>query len=99
MAKLDKETLKTLTELSCIECTDDECEALLKDLQGILNYFEQLEEVDTEHVPPCNHVLDDIASVMRKDIPGDTMPRDVFLANAPSQKGGLVIVPPVIKST
>lgn len=98
MAKLDKETIKTLTELSCIECTEEERQELLEDLQGILNYFEQLEEVDTEHVPPCNHVLNDIASVMRKDIVGNTMPREVFLSNAPSQVGGMIKVPPVIKS-
>lgn len=99
MAKLDKETLKTLTELSCIECSDEEREALLKDLQGILKYFEQLEEIDTQHVPPCNHVLSDIANVMREDIVGETLSREEFLANAPSHIGGLVKVPPVIKST
>lgn len=99
MAKLDKQTIKNLTQLSRIDCTEEEQEKLLLDLKNILNYIEQLQEVDTQHVPPCNHVLDDIANVMREDIVGDTMPREVFLANAPSQIGGMVRVPPVMKAS
>ncbi len=99
MAELDKKAIKTLSQLSRIDCTEEEQEALLQDLKKILHYIEQLNEIDTTHVPPCNHVLDEIANVMRGDIPGTAMPRDVFLANAPSHVGGMIRVPPVIKSS
>jgi len=99
MAKLDKETIKKLTQLSRIECSEAEQEALLHDLKNILNYIEQLQEIDTEHVPPCNHVLEDIVNVMREDKVGATMPRDTFLANAPSKIGGMIRVPPVLKQS
>jgi aspartyl-tRNA(Asn)/glutamyl-tRNA(Gln) amidotransferase subunit C len=99
MANLNKETIKTLTNLSRIDCTEQEQEAILEDLQKILNYFEQLQEIDTQHVPPCNHVLDDIANVMREDVIGEILPREVFLANVPSQVGGMIKVPPVLKQT
>jgi aspartyl-tRNA(Asn)/glutamyl-tRNA(Gln) amidotransferase subunit C len=98
MAELDKKAIKTLSQLSRIDCSEEEQDALLMDLKKILHYVEQLNEVDTTHVAPCNHVLDDIANVMREDIPGTPLPRDVFLANAPSHVGGLIRVPPVIKS-
>jgi len=97
MSDLNKETIKYLTQLSRIECTEAEQESLLKDLQKILNYVEQLQEVETENVLPCNHVLAGMQNVMREDIPGETMPREVFLNNAPAHTGGLIRVPPVIK--
>ena len=97
MAKLNKDVIKTLTKLSRIQCTEEEQEALLQDLQKIVAYIEQLEEVDTEGIPPCNHVLEEIVNVMREDEVGETLPREEFLKNAPDQVGGMIRVPPVFK--
>ena len=97
MANLDKETLKNLTKLCRIDCTEEEQEALLIDLKKILNYVEQLTEVDVTNVPPCNHVLEDIVNVTREDAIGKTLSREAFLSNAPSQVGGMIKVPTVIK--
>lgn len=99
MAQLDKNAIKSLIQLSRIDCSDEEQEALLKDLKSILKYVEQLQEIDTTHVPPCNHVMDDVVNVMREDAVGEVMPREVFLANAPSHVGGMIRVPPVIKQS
>ena len=98
MSKLDEETIKQLTRLCRIDCTEEEQKALLEDLKKILAYIEQLHEIDTEQVPPCNHVLESMANVMREDDIGETLNRDTFLANAPSHIGGMIRVPPVIKS-
>lgn len=97
MADLNKQTIKSLTQLSRIKCTEEEEEALLNDLKKILDYVTQMSEVDTTDVLPCNHVLASVCNVTREDIVGETMPREVFLANAPSHIGGLIKVPPVIK--
>jgi len=97
MAELNKETLKNLTTLSRIDCSEEEQEALLGDLQNILTYVDTLTKIDTENVSPCNHVLADMNNVMREDEVGEVMPRETFLANAPDQIGGLIRVPPVIK--
>lgn len=97
MAHLNKQTIEQLTKLSRIGCSEEEQERLLKDLRNILTYVEQLHEVDTENVTPCCHVLEGINNVMRDDEVGPTMPREVFLANAPSHTGGMIRVPPVIK--
>lgn len=99
MAALDKKTIATLTKLSRIGCSEEEQEALLKDLKSILNYIEQLQEINTDNVPPCNHVLEGMTNVMREDEVGSSMPRETFLANAPSHVGGMIRVPPVIKSS
>lgn len=99
MAKLDKQTIQTLTQLSRIDCSEEEQEALLRDLENILVYFEQLQEIDTSHVTPCRQVLEGMANVMRDDVVGETMPREAFLNNAPSQIGGMIRIPPVMKAS
>ena len=99
MQKFTKQTIHNLARLSRIGCSEDEQEALLRDLEKIVAYVELLDEVDTSDVSPCNHVLSWNGNVIREDVVGETLARDVFLANAPSQIGGLVKVPPVIKST
>lgn len=98
MAKLNKQTIKTLVQLSRIECSEHEQEDLLKDLEKIIAYIEQLQEINTDNVAPCRHVLEGMANVMREDAVGETMPRELFLSNAPSQIGGMIRVPPVMKS-
>lgn len=99
MADLDKETVKNLTRLCRIECSDEEQDALLVDLKKIVKYMELLQEIDTEDVNPCNHVLEEITNVFREDIVGETLSREAFLANSPSQIGGMIRVPPVIKQS
>lgn len=99
MAQLNEETIRNLVQLSRIDCTPEEQQALLKDLQGIFAFFDQLDEVDTANVAPCNHVLEEVANVMREDVVGAVLPRDEFLMNAPSHTGGMVRVPPVLKSS
>lgn len=99
MSNLNKETIKQLSRLCRIHCTDEEEEALLHDLQKILNYIEQLQEIDTKQVPPCNHVLEDMHNVMREDAVGEVLQRELFLDNAPAHIGGMIRVPPVIKQS
>lgn len=97
MANLNKEMIKYLMQLCRISLNESEQDALLVDLGKILAYAEQLQEIDTQNVPPCHHVLANMVNVTREDIPGKIMPRDVFLGNAPAQVAGLIRVPPVFK--
>lgn len=98
MAQLNKEAIQHLTKLCRIACTDEEQDNLLRDLQKILAYIEQLNSVNTDNVQPCNSVLENMSNVTRDDIVGDILPRPLFLENVPSHTGGLVKVPLVIKN-
>lgn len=98
MEALNEETVWQLTRLCRIDCTQEERQKLLQDLKKILSYFEKLQEIDTENVPPCNCVLKELVNVMREDEVGGLMDRKDFLANAPSHVGGMIKVPPVIKT-
>ena len=98
MSKLDKETIVKLSRLSRIRCSEQEVETLKENLQSILGYIDQMKEVDTENVPPCNHVSEEIEMITRSDEPSASLSRETFLKNSPSHVGGMVRVPPVIKS-
>lgn len=99
MAKIDRELIKKLSALCRIGCSEEEIDSLLVDMKKIVDYVEQLDEIDTENAAPCNSVIKELTNVMREDQPGETMPREVFLENAPKQASGLIRVPPVIKKS
>ncbi len=97
MANLDRDTIKTLTKLSRIKCTEQEADLLLEKLTRVLKYVEQLNEVDVEDVEPCYQVHAGISAPMREDEIGKTLDTKDFLDNSPSHIGGMIRVPPVIK--
>ena len=99
MTGFDEKELDKLAKLCHIECTEEEKKALHQQLVSILNYVEQLKEVDTCGVEPCYSVLETLTNPMRDDKVEETLSREVFLANAPAHVGGMIRVPPVIKFT
>ena len=71
---------------------------ILHSLGRILEHVAKLGEIDTKGVPPCSYVLSEmLKNQVREDIAQDPMSRDVFLANAPDQIGGMIRIPPVLK--
>lgn len=96
---LDKAIIKNLIHLSRIDCTDEEQAHLLDHLKRMIAYIETLEELDTQNVEPCYQIVDDEEGFLRKDIIGETLKRELFLANAPSQIGGMIRVPTIIKQS
>jgi aspartyl-tRNA(Asn)/glutamyl-tRNA(Gln) amidotransferase subunit C len=52
MGSLHKKDVEHLAALSRLELSSDEAEVLTKDLEKILDHFEELKEVDTEGVLP-----------------------------------------------
>lgn len=99
MAKFDQNTLKHLSKLCRIDIDPEDEADIVNSLSRILSYVEQLNEVDTKDVMPCNYVLRSmLKNQMRKDEVKDIMPREELLANAPDQIGGMIRVPPVLKA-
>jgi aspartyl-tRNA(Asn)/glutamyl-tRNA(Gln) amidotransferase subunit C len=97
MSSFDEKEIEKLAKLSRIECSAEEKKNLQANISRILTYIDQLKEVNTDGVAPCNHILEAMHNVWREDVIGDLLPRELFLANAPSHVGGMIKVPPVIK--
>ncbi len=98
MKNFNQEDLDRLTKLCRIACNEEEKKTLFEKLGKVLKFMEQLEEIDTTGIKECDHVLETISNVMREDVVGELLPRELFLENAPSHVGGMIRVPPVIKS-
>jgi aspartyl-tRNA(Asn)/glutamyl-tRNA(Gln) amidotransferase subunit C len=99
MSHFDEKSLSNLKQLCRIRCTPDEDREILQSLGRILDYVNQLNEVDTQKIPPCKYLLKEmIDKDLREDTIGDLLNREEFLANAPSTLGGMIRVPPILKT-
>lgn len=93
---LDKETVARIAVLARIEVKDEELAPLAQELSSILDFVEQLKEVDTEGVAPMTSVAA-MTLPWREDKISDGNYRDKVLANAPEAEDGLFVVPKVVE--
>ena len=99
MSDIGKKEIEMLGALSRLKLNEEELEALTHDLKRVIDYVELLQEVDVSDLAPYSHVEEQGIGALREDEVKETLPRDVFLKNAPDQVGGMIRVPPVIKQT
>ena len=90
-----EEVLKVAT-LAKLRIPDEEIEEFTKHFNKILEYFNQLNELDTTNVEPMSHVLD-LKNVFREDQVKPSFPREEILKNAPAHDDEFFKVPKVIK--
>jgi len=94
MALSDQE-LKEIAYLARINVNEESLSSLKKELEDILDLFEELNNADTSKVKAMSHPLD-LTQPIRKDEVTEENLRDELLKNAPSVKSGLFLVPKVI---
>lgn len=95
MSRISKEQVKHVAHLARLAITEEEAEMFTNQLDAIITFAEQLNELNTDNVQPTSHVLD-MKNVMREDQPEPGLPREVVLKNAPDQKDGLFRVPAIL---
>jgi aspartyl-tRNA(Asn)/glutamyl-tRNA(Gln) amidotransferase subunit C len=93
---VDLTTVKKVASLARLAVTDSEAEALVPELNGILDWVEQLGEVDVTGVEPMTAVIPNTLR-LREDVVTDGNVRDKVLANAPQAEHGFFAVPKVIE--
>lgn len=93
---VDAATVRKIASLARIAVSDAEADALVPELNNILGWIEQLEEVDTEGVAPLAAVIPNTLR-LRDDIVTDGGVREAVLANAPQAEHGFFAVPKVIE--
>lgn len=96
MADITKDQVKHVAHLARLAVTENEAAELTKELGAIIDFAEQLNELDTEGVEPTTHVLD-MKNVMRKDEPKATITQEEALQNAPDKKDGHFRVPAIME--
>ena len=93
---VDTDTVRHIAKLARIAMSDDELERLVPELNNILNWVEQLGEVNTDGVEPLTAVIPNTLR-LREDKETDGDCRDEVLANAPVAEHGFFAVPKVIE--
>jgi aspartyl-tRNA(Asn)/glutamyl-tRNA(Gln) amidotransferase subunit C len=94
--QVDEATVRRIARLARIKITDEEAQSLQGELSGILDWVEQLAEVDTDGVEPMTRVVP-IALKEREDIVTDGESADEVTANAPIRENHFFVVPKVVE--
>ena len=93
---LDPATVRRIASLARIRVADDELPRLQAELNGILGWIEQLNEVNVDGVEPLTGAVQ-MALAMREDVVTDGGYPEKVLANAPERTGSLYVVPKVLE--
>jgi aspartyl-tRNA(Asn)/glutamyl-tRNA(Gln) amidotransferase subunit C len=93
---IDAATVKKVANLARIREPDERLETLAAELNGILAWIEQLNEVETEGVEPMTSVVD-AKLPLRQDVVSEPGDPARILANAPKTERNFFIVPKVLE--
>jgi aspartyl-tRNA(Asn)/glutamyl-tRNA(Gln) amidotransferase subunit C len=80
--------------LARLQLDDEELNAMTRQLGQIVQYVDQLGDVETASVEPMAHAVE-VTNVFRPDRVSPSLPRREALANAPRASDEAFLVPPV----
>ncbi|MGB5962523.1 MAG: Asp-tRNA(Asn)/Glu-tRNA(Gln) amidotransferase subunit GatC [Coleofasciculaceae cyanobacterium] len=94
---LNREQVHKVANLARLEMTVEEEDQIATQMNSILEYFEQLSELDTTDVQPTTRAID-VSNVTRPDILQPYTDRDAILKEAPDQDGDFFKVPKIMNT-
>lgn len=94
---IDRQQVQKVALLARLELTPQEEERFTTQLGSILEYVEQLNQVDVSDVPPTTRAID-VSNVTRKDELQPYPEREAILNSAPEQEGEFFKVPKILNS-
>ena len=93
--KITRETVEHVARLAALELSSEEIERFTHQLSRILEYIDQLQQLDLEEIPPFRHVLPR-REYYREDRPQAGLEGREALSQAPEGEQGLFKVPRVL---
>ncbi|HPZ08509.1 MAG TPA: Asp-tRNA(Asn)/Glu-tRNA(Gln) amidotransferase subunit GatC [Candidatus Eremiobacteraeota bacterium] len=84
-----------VASLACLELTEEEKKIFSQQLGEILDFFRQLDILDTEGIEPAFHSIP-LKNVFRNDIKGNSIEHEKALSNAPQREGEYFKIPKII---
>jgi len=93
---IDPKAVEYLAHLARMEFEPAQLKELSLQLKDILDFIDQLKELDTSGIAPTSHILE-IKNVMRADQPAASLSNSDAVANAPDKDDGFFVVPKVIE--
>ncbi|MDO8504937.1 MAG: Asp-tRNA(Asn)/Glu-tRNA(Gln) amidotransferase subunit GatC [Candidatus Liptonbacteria bacterium] len=93
---INKKSLQNLAELSRLELQEREAEKILKDLQNILDYFNELQGLDTSEVS-AEIIPEEARKIFREDAERENTNFGLGKKSFPKSENGFLSIPPVFK--
>ena len=93
---INKEAVKKISKLSRIASNDEFETSMIKDLNSILKFVEQLNELDTKNIEPLSSNVEQ-KLFQREDVVKKINEKDDILKNSPDKNENYFVVPKVIE--
>jgi aspartyl-tRNA(Asn)/glutamyl-tRNA(Gln) amidotransferase subunit C len=93
--KITKNDILHVAQLARLEIDEASIEKFAVQIGNILDYVDQLRQVDTGGIRPTSHALA-LTNAFREDAETRHLERGISLANAPAQEDGNFVVPKVV---
>lgn len=94
---IDAATVRHVARLARLDLDEGELEAQTEQLGRILQFFDEMNAVDTAGVAPTAHPFP-VANALREDRPGSSLPREDLLSGAPQPEAGMFRVPKILEA-
>ncbi|MGI8934282.1 MAG: Asp-tRNA(Asn)/Glu-tRNA(Gln) amidotransferase subunit GatC [Phormidesmis sp.] len=92
---IDLEQVRKVAKLARLELSDAEEQQFTSQLSSILEYVQQLDELDTESVPPTTRAIE-VSNITRPDQLETFTEREAILDSAPDREGDFFKVPKIL---
>lgn len=93
---MNEEQIRHLAKLASLELTDEEVKRYTNDMQGIINFANEVNNINTENIEISARALD-IYNVFRKDEIKESQNREELLQNCKTVQDGMFEIPNVIE--
>jgi aspartyl-tRNA(Asn)/glutamyl-tRNA(Gln) amidotransferase subunit C len=93
--KINKEVITKLSGLSKLKFNNEEAELISEDLSKMVNFINQLNELETGRIEPLIHMNEEINN-WREDKLGDVLDQEKALSNSPVKDGTYFKLPKVL---
>ncbi len=93
---VDRTEVLHIAKLARLRLTDAEVQTFGAQLSDILDYVDELNELDTSDVEPTTHAVP-LVMHLREDVVEARLDREAVLSNAPDQDEGHFRVPKVVE--
>ena len=95
MTKISSSDVRKVAQLARLELPDDQIELYTAQIEEILSYVDQLQEIDTKNVPPTTRAVE-VVNAMREDLVDVKCLREDILNQAPHREGDFFRVPKIL---
>ena len=95
MTKISLSDVRKVAHLARLELPEDQIESYTEQLEDILSYVDQLQEIDTKNVPPTTRAVE-VVNSMREDSVEVNCSREDILNLSPHREGDFFRVPKIL---